>query len=122
MTKIALVEDDEAVSQLYQMKLHKEGYEVVLARDGAEGVQVVQSTQPDLVLLDLMLPQLSGDRVLAAIRQQPWGQNIKVIIMTNLTEDEAPKELHELGVSRFIVKAQYTPTQLMEVIKQVLAE
>src|SRR6266568_7971451 len=98
MRKIAIIEDDESVRLLYQMKLEKEGFEVAVARDGVEGIEVVKSFNPDLILLDLMLPQLSGDQALAKIRNEPWGKTVKVVVMTNLTEESMPPILRELGV------------------------
>ena len=121
MRKIAIIEDDESVRLLYQMKLEKEGFEVAVARDGVEGIEVVKSFNPDLILLDLMLPQLSGDQALAKIRNEPWGKTVKVVVMTNLTEESMPPILRELGVSYFVVKALYTPAQLVQVVKRVLA-
>jgi len=121
MYKIAIIEDDEAVRYLYQVKLEKDGYAVQSAINGVEGLKLIESYQPDIVLLDLMLPQMSGDEMLTEMRKYPWGKSIKVLIMTNLTEDEAPTSLRESGIEDYIIKAQYTPSQVSEIVRQVLA-
>jgi len=121
MSRIAIIEDDEAVRMLYRIKLVQEGFEVVEARDGLEALSIIETSKPDVVLLDLMLPRMSGDEVLKIMRSSPWGENIKVVIITNLAEDEAPDNLRQLGISRFVVKALHTPSQLVEVVRQVLA-
>jgi DNA-binding response OmpR family regulator len=121
MAKIAIIEDDESVRMLYQLKLKNDGFDVETAINGAEGLKLIETYQPDLVLLDLMMPELSGDQVLAEMRKQPWGATIKVIIITNIVEEEAPTAIKDLGISGFIIKAQYTPSQLSQLVSQTLA-
>ncbi|HSX27470.1 MAG TPA: response regulator [Patescibacteria group bacterium] len=121
MTKIAIIEDDQTLAQMYQMKLEKAGYECKIAIDGQQGLDLIKSFKPDLVLLDLMLPQVSGDKVLETMRANDWGRNVRVIVMTNVSENEAPDKLKKLDVLRYIVKALYTPSQVLEIINQVLA-
>ena len=91
MTKIAIIEDDTVINQMYRMKFEADGFEVQLADNGKRGVALVESFQPDLILLDLSMPEMSGDEALAEIRSHDWGKTIPVIILTNLGEEEAPK-------------------------------
>lgn len=118
--KIALVEDDINLQNMYKLKLELEGYEVALASDGQEGLTVIQQFMPSVVLLDLRMPVMSGDEMLAEMRQHEWGSSIRVIILTNISKNEAPQSLRFLNVDRYIVKAYSTPAQVVAVIEEVL--
>jgi DNA-binding response OmpR family regulator len=120
-TKIAIIEDDQAISQMYRIKFESEGYEVETAENGKLGLELTESMQPDIILLDLMMPVMTGDEMLAQLRQTDWGKDIKVIILTNMGEQEAPTSIKEAGVKRFIVKAEMTPRQVAEMVKAELA-
>lgn len=120
MTKIAIIEDDAAISQMYRMKFEADGFDVELADNGRRGIALVEKFQPNIVLLDLSMPEMNGDEALAEIRSHEWGQNIPVIILTNLGEEEAPKTLHSLNVASYIVKADLTPRQVVERVKDAL--
>ncbi|MEX0668475.1 MAG: response regulator [Candidatus Saccharimonadales bacterium] len=118
--KIALIEDDLAIVQMYRMKFEAEGFDVAYASDGQQGLEVVKEFKPDLVLLDLMMPIMGGAEMLEIMRKEDWGKNIKVIILTNMGESEAPANLKDLGVDSFIVKADLTPKQVAERVTQAL--
>lgn len=122
MTKIAIVEDDQAISQMYRIKFETEGYEVDTAENGKLGLELAESMKPDIILLDLMMPEMNGDEMLAQLRKQDWGKDIKVIILTNVGEQEAPQTLKQLGVRRFIVKAEMTPRQVAEMVEAELGK
>ena len=120
MTKIAIIEDDQVISQMYRMKFEADGFEVQLADNGRRGVALVESFQPDLILLDLKMPFMDGTEALTEIRKHAWGKTIPVIILTNLGEEEAPKELRALGIHSYIVKADLTPRQVVTKVKEAL--
>jgi DNA-binding response OmpR family regulator len=120
MTKIAIIEDDVTISQMYRMKFEADGFGVQLARDGHSGVTLVEEFKPDIILLDILMPEMSGTEVLEKIRQHDWGKNIPVIILTNLGAEEAPKKLQSLGIHSYIVKADSTPRQVVEHVKEAL--
>ena len=120
-TKIAIIEDDQAISQMYRIKFEAEGYEVETATNGKLGLELAEKMKPDIILLDLMMPEMSGDEMLKQMRQTDWGKDIKVIILTNTGEQEAPAILNELNVRRFIVKAEMTPRQVAEMVKAELS-
>jgi DNA-binding response OmpR family regulator len=120
MTKIAIIEDDPVINQMYRMKFEADGFEVQLADNGERGVELVEDFQPDLILLDLKMPHMDGDEALKEIRGHDWGKNIPVIILTNLGEEEAPKSLKTLGVHSYIVKADLTPRQVVGRAKEAL--
>ncbi len=121
MTKVAIIEDDQAISQMYRIKFEAEGYEVETAENGKLGLELVEKMKPDMVLLDLMMPEMTGDQMLQELRKQEWGKEMRVIILTNMGEQEAPPILKELGVKKFIVKAEMTPRQVAEMVKTELA-
>ena len=118
--KIAIVEDDLAISQMYRMKFEAEGYTVQTADNGKVGFDLIKNFSPDIILLDLMMPEMNGDELLEKIRKEDWGKDVKVIILTNLGQEEAPDILKSLGVHSFIVKAEMTPKQVAEHVKQAL--
>ncbi len=119
-TKIAIIEDDQSISQMYRIKFEAENYQVETAANGKLGLELVQKMKPDIILLDLMMPEMTGDQMLQKLRATAWGKNIKVIILTNMGEQEAPPIVKELDVRRFIVKAEMTPRQVAEMVKAEL--
>lgn len=120
MSKIAIIEDDLAISQMYRIKFEAEGYTVETAENGRLGLQLIESMVPDIVLLDLMMPEMTGDEMLVKLRQTSWGKNTKIIILTNMGEQEVPEIVKNLGVIAFILKADMTPRQVAELVKQHL--
>lgn len=122
MTKIAIIEDDRAISQMYRFKFEAEGYDVQTAENGKLGLELAESMKPDIILLDLMMPEMNGDEVLEKLRATDWGQHIKVIVLTNMGEQEIPEKVRQLGVSAVILKADMTPRQVAELVKAKLAE
>jgi DNA-binding response OmpR family regulator len=120
MPKIIIVEDDFAISQMYRLKFESEGYNVDTADNGKLGLTLIEKTMPDMVLLDLMMPEMNGDEMLRHLRKTPWGKNIKVIILTNMGEHEVPKDVFKLGVESVVLKADMTPRQVAELVKSKL--
>ncbi|HEY8886040.1 MAG TPA: response regulator [Candidatus Microsaccharimonas sp.] len=120
MTKIAIIEDDPVISQMYRMKFEADGFDVQLANNGERGVDMVESFTPDIILMDLQMPEMGGEEALAIIRKSTWGKTIPVIILTNLGEEEAPKGIRALGIHSYIVKAELTPRQVVQRVKEAL--
>ncbi len=118
--KILVVEDEAAIRQMYEFKLELEGYKVATAGDGAKGLEVAEKFQPDLILLDLRMPIMSGGEMLEKLRASDWGADVKVVVLTNISKSEAPPSLRFLNVERYIVKAHSTPAQVVAIIKEVL--
>lgn len=120
MTKIAIIEDDPVISQMYRMKFEADGFDVQLANDGKRGVALVAAFTPDIILLDLQMPEMDGTEALTIIRKSESSKNIPVIILTNLGEEESPKEIRRLGIHSYIVKADLTPRQVVQRVKEAL--
>lgn len=119
--KVAIVEDDQTISQMYRFKFEAEGYSVETAENGKLGLELAEAMKPDIILLDLMMPEMTGDEMLAELRKKTWGKNIKVIILTNMGEQEIPETVKTLGVSAVILKADMTPRQVADLVKKQLA-
>ena len=120
MAKIVLVEDDKMLAEIYQTWLQNAGHTCIVATDGATGLATIGREKPDLMLLDLMLPFLSGDEVLMHVRKNAWGKDIKAIFLTNISEAEAPDGLDKLGFERYIVKANLKSNELPGIVNEVL--
>lgn len=120
MAKIAIVEDDLAIAQMYRLKFEALGHHVEIAENGKLGLELCEKMKPELLLLDLMMPEMNGDEMLEKMRATAWGKDIKVVILTNVGEQEAPEKLKSLHVRNYIVKAEMTPSQVAEVAKKEL--
>lgn len=120
--KVVVVEDSHDLRFLYSFKLENEGFEVRSAGDGAEALRLIKAFKPDLILLDLLLPVMSGPEMLARLRQEEWASDIRVIVLTNISKNEAPQTLRFLVVDRYIVKAHHTPAQIVEMVREVLQQ
>lgn len=121
-SKIAIIEDDLAIIQMYRMKFTSEGYDVATAENGVEGLKLIEEFKPDIVLLDLMMPVMTGSDMLTELRQKPWGKDARVIILTNMGENEAPESTKNAGIEGFIVKAEMTPKQVADYVTKTLAK
>lgn len=118
--KILLVEDDETISWLYKSKFEQEKYNVVFAANGSDGLSMAKTEIPDLILLDVIMPQLDGFSVLEELKKDPATASIPVIMLTNLGTDEDKIKGRNLGAVDYLVKASLTPTQITEKIKKYL--
>lgn len=121
MTKIAIIEDDRVISQMYRIKFESEDYDVETAENGKLGLDLIENMNPDIILLDLMMPEMTGDVMLAKMRKTSWGKDMKVIVLTNVGEQEIPDSVRKLNVSAVILKADMTPSQVVDLVKKQLA-
>lgn len=118
--RAVVVEDDNDLQYLYRLKLEREGFQVATASNGIEGLKLAEEYKPDIILLDLMMPVMSGTEMLAIMRAQSWGNSARVIVLTNISRDEAPQALRFLHVDRYVVKAHHTPAQVIDIVHEVL--
>jgi DNA-binding response OmpR family regulator len=118
--RILIVEDDDAIRSLYELKLQMEGFDTATAVNGLLGLRAAKEFQPDVILLDLRMPVMSGDEMLLRLREAAWGSNMRVIILTNISKSEAPHSLRFLHVDRYIVKVHTTPAQVVSTVKEVI--
>ncbi len=114
--KILLIEDDTTLCQLYRTNLELSGFEVEEAHDGKLGLNFALHHNPDLILLDLMLPLMNGFDLLKVMHDMGLTEKIPVLVITNLPEDET-QEAKKLGACECIIKAEVTPEEVIEKIK-----
>ncbi len=119
MSKILLVEDDPILLSMYRDKFVHEKFEVEIAQDGETGINKMRSFQPDLVLLDLMMPEQSGFDVLKFAKQDPELKNIPIVILTNAHADEEGM-VKDWGIAAFLMKADNTPEEVVSKVNGLL--
>lgn len=118
--KVLLIEDDLPMVKMYNTKLVKENFEIEVAYTGEEGLEKIKEWKPDLVVLDLMIPKIGGMELLEKLRADPKTKNLPVIILSNLSQEQDITKSRQLGVKDFMIKANYTPSQVVEKIKSYL--
>lgn len=118
--KVLIVEDDNMICTMYKTKLEQDGFSVLLADNGSKGLEVAMSEVPDIIMLDVIIPQLDGFSVLEKIKEDEKTKNIPVIMLTNLGTTEDQKKGKEMGAVDYLVKAKFTPSQVSEKVKEYL--
>lgn len=118
--KILLVEDDEALAQMYTMRLQAEGFSVEHVANGEEALSAAVKFHPDLILLDVMMPKISGFDVLDILRNTPETANMRIIMLTALSQPKDKERAEALGVDDYLVKSQVVIADVIERIKSHL--
>ncbi len=118
--KIVIVEDNASLAEIYKTRLEIIGYQCFAAYDGEQALIVIEREKPDLVLLDLMVPKVAGDQILARMRASEWGKNIRVYIISNLNEEDAPAGLREYGIEGYAVKANLSNDDVDQLVDKIL--
>lgn len=118
--KILLVEDDDSLASVYQTRLQAEGFDIRRVANGEEALSAVLEYKPDLILLDVMMPKVSGFDVLDILRNTPETINVKVIMLTALSQDSDKERAQSLGVDDYLVKSQVVIADVVDRIKQHL--
>lgn len=116
--KVLLAEDDAMISGMYKVRLEQEGFTVVIASDGSQAIEVAIREKPDLILLDIMMPQLDGFTVLRELRLKEAFKKTPIILLTNLGTTEDIEKGEKFGASDYLVKANLTPTQITETVNK----
>lgn len=117
---ILVAEDDTLYASVYQNKLTKEGYNVVVVGDGAQAVKKASELMPDLILMDLIMPEMDGFTALEKIKSGSDTKGIKVVVMSNLGQDSDIKRAKDLGAEEYFVKANISIQELVEKIEQYI--
>lgn len=118
--KVVIVEDNIALAEIYKTRLELIGYNVIVAVDGEEGLATIERELPNLVLLDLMVPKIAGDQILERMRASEWGKDIKVLVVSNLSEEDAPAGLRDKGIEGYAVKVSLTDDALDRMVDTIL--
>jgi DNA-binding response OmpR family regulator len=117
---ILIVEDDVFLADLYKTKFTLEGFKVSVAYDGEKGLEAVKKVMPDIVLLDLVLPKLSGFDILKAVKADKETKDIPVILLTNLSQKSDVETGLKLGANDYLIKAHFMPSEVVEKIKKLV--
>jgi DNA-binding response OmpR family regulator len=119
-SKVVIVEDNISLADIYKTRLELLGYKCFVANDGQTALTLIEKELPDLVLLDLMVPVIAGDQILERMRSSEWGKDIKVLIISNLNEADAPAGLREKGIEGYAVKANLSNDQIDQLVDSIL--
>ena len=118
--KILLVEDDEVLATVYKQRLELEGFKVERVDNGEDALQAALEFEPELILLDVMMPKLNGFDVLDILRTTPATHNIHIIMLTALSQSKDAERAKELGADDFLVKSQVVISDVVDRIKHQL--
>ena len=118
---ILLIEDEPPMTIVLQDSLRRDGFEVVTAKNGVEGLVVAKEKHPDLILLDILMPKMDGMTMLTELRKDAWGKTANVMVLTNFSDSEKQKVAADLGVIDFLLKADLTLVQIVDIVKKKLA-
>ena len=118
--KICIVEDDDSIREIYSIELRKNGYEVVTATNGQEGLNLISQENPDLIMLDLKMPVMSGLEVLENLKKSERLSRIPVVVLTNVDDQESIKEVGKYETRFYIVKSLTTLQKIVGTVREVL--
>ncbi len=118
--KILLIEDEKILAEMYKDKFTKAGYDVVTASDSREGLKLAREEDPDLIVLDILLPRENGIAFLEWLKKEPEISSIPVIVFSNYDDPVTRKKAEQLDVKEYLIKANYTPKKIVEKIKSYL--
>ncbi len=118
--KIVIAEDNESLADIYKTRLEMIGYKCFTAYDGEEALAVIERERPALVLLDMMMPKVAGDQILARMRATDWGKDIRVFIISNLNEIDAPAGLRDYNIEGYAVKANLNNDDIDKLVDKIL--
>ena len=122
MIKILFVEDDINLREIYAARLSAENYDIVVASDGEEALSKAIQEKPDIIVLDVMMPKISGFDVLDIIRDTPETKKMKVVMLTALSQESDRLRAEKMGVEKYLVKSQITLEDVVDAIKNALGE
>ncbi len=118
--KILIVEDEQFLLDLYDLKLNKAGFEVIKALNGTQGISLAKIELPDLILLDILMPEIDGYEMLKNLKENPKTKKIPVIIFSNLSQKNEIEKGLKLGAKDFIIKTNVTPAEIVDKVKNYL--
>lgn len=116
--KILIVEDEELLSDMLKRKLEMEGYEVFIAKNGVEGLEKIKKINPDLILLDIVMPEKGGFEVMEELKGEENLKNIPIIIISNSGQPVEIDRAKELGVKDWLIKTEFDPQEVIEKVKK----
>ena len=118
--KVLIIEDEEMLVNMYISKFNKEGYQAEKAANGRIGLEKAKTIKPDIILLDIMMPEIDGFMVLKDLKSDTATKDIPVVMLTNLGQEEDIEKGNQLGATDYLVKANLTPSQVVDKVKTIL--
>ena len=120
--KILIIDDDPFIMDMYVLKFKGSAYHVDTAQDGKNGLKKIKEIQPDLILLDIVMPTVDGFDVLRELKKEKLAPLAKIVLLTNLGQKEDVERGMKLGADDYIIKAHFTPSEVLEKVKTLLPE
>ena len=120
MKTILFVEDDPFLIDIYTKKLKKSGFNTKVADSGEKAINMIRDAKPDILLLDIVLPEIGGWEIIKKIKENPEMADLKIVILSNLGQRAEVEKGLSLGAVRYLIKAQYTPSEVIEELKKIL--
>ena len=120
MSKILLVEDDPFLVDIYSQKLRKAGFDVSVETDGSKVLNAIKTQKPELLMLDIVLPEMDGWEILGEIGKDAQFSALKVMVFSNLGQKAEVEKGIKLGAVKYLIKADYTPSEVVEEVKKLL--
>ncbi len=118
--KVCIIDDDADLREIYRMKFNQEGFEVSLATNGEEGMKIIREKEPDIILLDLQMPVKNGVEVLAELKKDEKLSRIPVIVLSNVDNEDAFREVGEFDTRFYLIKSLTTPQKAVDYVREVL--
>jgi len=122
MKKVLIIEDDDFIAQMYEKRFKQKGYQAKVAENGQIGLDLIEQDNPDIIILDIVLPQLDGFEILKRIKSNPLSKDIPVLLLSNLGEKENIERGLNLGANDYAIKANFTPSEIIEKVENLLLE
>ena len=121
-TKVLIVDDDNFLLDMYSLKFRESGFLVEVAKGGSEALEKAKAMNPDVILLDIVMPQLDGFEVLRSLKKEKYAEGAIIVILTNLGQKEDVERGLALGANDYIIKAHFTPSEVVNKVKSLLAK
>lgn len=118
--KVLLVEDESMIVDMYKMRLEEEGFEVLVTDKGTEAFEIASKEKPNIILLDVILPEIDGFSVLQMIKNDSKTKNIPVMMLTNLGQESDKEKGSQLGAVEYFIKSQHTPADVLSAVKKIV--
>ena len=123
MSKIIIVEDDPMIAEIYQKKFSDSGFEVFMATNGDQALNLAKVQKPDVIMTDLIMSRMDGFQLIEALRSgEEYDPNIKIIVTSNLSQTEDQEKAEKLGANGFVAKSEYSPSDLVKEVQRLISK
>jgi CheY-like chemotaxis protein len=119
--KVLVIDDEKDIREILMDTLENHGLTPSSATDGKDGLEIARATQPDLILLDIMMPKMDGIEMLQELRNDPWGRTVPVILLSNINDKERLREAEKIGIQASILKAEWKISDIIRKVDELLA-